>query len=287
MPDQELFNPLVERILTKLELSVHPSADMDGLRSIYGAWCHKVPFDNVRKLVHLSENLSGPLPGDDACDFFAAWLKYGAGGTCWAGNGALQALLVSLGFNAFRGIATMIVAPNLPPNHGTVLVDCEGGRYIVDASILTGVPMRIDQPEPDAVCSPSSVHLSYRDERWHIWWQPLHLPAGIECRIDQFPVTRAEFQQRHEQTRQWSPFNYQLTIRSMRGNAAVGIGAGQWVEIESNALKQRAISLPERDKLLIDTLGIEQELVARLPADRPTPPPPWSETAKRALEQQH
>jgi hypothetical protein len=35
---------------------------------------------------------------------------------------------MSLGFAPIRGLATMLVTPNLPPNHGTVLVGCEGKR---------------------------------------------------------------------------------------------------------------------------------------------------------------
>jgi hypothetical protein len=31
---------------------------------------------------------------------------------------------------------------------------------------------------------------------------------------------------------------------------------------------------------LIDELGIHEEMVQRLPADTPTPPPPWSKTAR-------
>jgi hypothetical protein len=31
---------------------------------------------------------------------------------------------------------------------------------------------------------------------------------------------------------------------------------------------------------LIDELGIHEEMVQRLPADTPTPPPPWSKTAQ-------
>jgi N-hydroxyarylamine O-acetyltransferase len=35
----------------------------------------------------------------------------------------------------------MMVAPNLPPNHGTALVDLPDGRYVVDASILHVEPL--------------------------------------------------------------------------------------------------------------------------------------------------
>src|SRR5262245_66212075 len=99
---------LLERVLTQLGLSDRPAPRLHGLQTLYAAWCRKVPFDNVRKLIHLHNHYPGPLPGDDVVDFFEAWLRHGTGGTCWAGNGALQVLLASLGFAAFRGLATML-----------------------------------------------------------------------------------------------------------------------------------------------------------------------------------
>src|SRR5690242_5074380 len=113
---------LIEKILAKLGLPTVPTIDLKGLDAIYSQWCRKVPFDNVRKLIHVKAGNLEPLPGDNSVDFFENWLKYGTGGTCWAGNGALFALLSALGFDSSRGVATMLVAPDVPPNHGTVLV---------------------------------------------------------------------------------------------------------------------------------------------------------------------
>ena len=62
-----------------------------------------VAVGNVRKLIHLRADDPGTLPGDDPNDFFTSWLEHGTGGTCWAGNGGLHALLTSLGYNASRG----------------------------------------------------------------------------------------------------------------------------------------------------------------------------------------
>src|ERR671930_2797359 len=84
---EELSIDLLERVLMKLGLSNRPAPTLDGLQTLYAAWCRKVPFDNVRKLIHLYNHDPGPLPGDDATDFFNAWLTYGTGGTCWAGHG--------------------------------------------------------------------------------------------------------------------------------------------------------------------------------------------------------
>jgi N-hydroxyarylamine O-acetyltransferase len=275
---------LLERVLMKLGWSDHPAPTLDNLRALYAAWCRKVPFDNVRKLIHVQNHDPGPLPGDDAAEFFEAWLTYGTGGTCWAGNGALQTLLVSLGFPACRGMGTMLVTPHVPPNHGTVLVTYDETHYVVDASIIHGEPLRLDEYATTGVDHPTwGVQCSKRDAYWHIQWRPLHMPNGLECRIDHLFVTRETFKARHEQTRPWSPFNYELYARLSRGDAVVGTTSGQRVEFNSaEGVVQKPLDGDNRIRLLVDELGMQEEIVRRLPPDTPTPPPPWSRTIRNA-----
>ena len=54
------------------------------------------------------------LPGSGAEDFFESWLRYGTGGGCWSGAGACHALLTSLGFDAGRGVGTMLIVRACP-----------------------------------------------------------------------------------------------------------------------------------------------------------------------------
>lgn len=77
---------LIEAVLAKLILSHRPAPTLEGLKTLYSAWCRRVPFDNIRKLIHLRNADPGPLPGDAAKDFFDHWLRFGSGGTCWAGD---------------------------------------------------------------------------------------------------------------------------------------------------------------------------------------------------------
>jgi arylamine N-acetyltransferase len=273
---------LLERVLMRLGLAYRPASDFEGLQALYAAWCRTVPFDNVRKLIHVHNHDPDPLPGDDATDFFEAWLTYGTGGTCWAGNGALHALLVSLGFSAMRGVATMLVAPNLPPNHGTVLVECDGTRYVVDASILHSEPLRLDEHTPTAVDHPAwGVRCGKRDGHWSIRWRPLHLPEGLDCRIDHLHATRERFRAQHEQTRPWSPFNYELAVRVIRGDTVVGAAFGQRVELDAaGGVSQQRLDVDGRLRLLVDELGMQEEIAQRLPPDMPTPPPPGSQAGR-------
>jgi N-hydroxyarylamine O-acetyltransferase len=284
LPTEELSMDLLEQVLSRLGLADRPAPTLDGLQRLYAAWCRKVPFDNVRKLIHLHSHAPGPLPGDDPAEFLEAWLAYGTGGTCWAGNGALHAVLVSLGFGAIRGMGTMHAAPEAPPTHGTVLVTCEGTRYLVDASILHDVPLPLHESAPTGVAHPVwGVDCTKRDGIWYIRWRPLHQPEGLDCRLQYLHVSRETFRERHEQSRAWSPFNYEVYARAIRGETMVGVAHGQRVAFDgAGVVSHTPLGGDDRLRVFIDELGMHEEIVHQLPLDTPTPPPPWSRTAQAA-----
>ena len=59
--------------------------------------------------------------------------------------------------------------------------------------------------------TPATGHL-------HVQWRPPHKVDGFECRIEGFGADGADFQRRYEETRGWSPFNYEVTTRINRGH---------------------------------------------------------------------
>src|SRR5262249_23661614 len=138
---EDLSVDVLEQVLSKLGFADRPAPTLNGLQHLYAAWCRKVPFDNVRKLIHLHSHDPGPLPGDDPAEFLEAWLPSGPGGPGWAAKGPLHAVLLALGFDPTRGMGTMRTPPDAPPTHGTLLVTCEEPCYIVDASILYNPPL--------------------------------------------------------------------------------------------------------------------------------------------------
>lgn len=283
MPHAEALAPaLLERVLSKLGLSEPPSPTLEGLRTLYPAWCRKVPFDNIRQLMHRRSHDPSPMPGGDATEFFEAWLVYGTGGTCWSGNGALHALLLSLGFEAARGLCTMLVAPDIPPNHGSVLVVYEGSHYVVNASILHSEPLCLDPDAPSVIGHPAwGVQCDKRDGQWYIRWRSMFSAEGLDCRFEALSVPRDTFRERYEAARAWGPFNYELHFRLIRGEAIVGAARGERVEFDrSGACVRTPLADAERRRFLIEDLGIHEAIVQRLPADTPTPPPPWSRTAQ-------
>src|SRR4030095_10653256 len=48
----ELSIDLLARVLMRWALSNRPAPTLDVLQTLYAALCRKVPFDNVRKLIH-------------------------------------------------------------------------------------------------------------------------------------------------------------------------------------------------------------------------------------------
>jgi len=282
--EKKITRDLLERILVKLGLTNLPTTDLPGLKLVYRAWSKGVPFDNSRKLIHRHLKSSDPLPGSDEIDFFDCWLKWGTGGTCWAGNGALQLLLKELGFNAVRGVATMLVAPHLPPNHGTVVVRFADEDYLVDASILHLEPILLkDKPLPPKTV-PWVKELKLEGDKWHINWIPMHRQNLLDCRVDYFPAMEGEFLGYHEKTREWSPFNFELNSRRAFDDKMIGMCFGQHSEVDQQGLRQRPVTKKERDDILVEIVGLHPEFVAMIPDDIPTPPPPGSKTAAASLQ---
>jgi arylamine N-acetyltransferase len=267
---------LIENVLTRMGLSHRPRTDLAGLGEFYAVWCATVPFDNVRKLIHVRSGNKGPLPAYTPEDFFRGFLKYGTGGTCWAGNGAMHALLQNLGFEAERGIATMLHAPHATPNHGTVLVKIANKKYLVDASMLFGEPLLLEENASTDVVHPAwGVQCCRKGGKWHISWRPLHKTDGFECRIERFGALWSEFQALHDATRGWSPFNFEVSARKNRNGEVVGVGFGHAVKLRNDGGVDRApASYKERARVLIEEVGLTEEIVAQLPEDMPTPRPP-------------
>jgi N-hydroxyarylamine O-acetyltransferase len=265
----------VTAVLEKLGVE-RPQADLDGLRTVYGAWCGAVSFDNTLKLIHLAEGRPGPLPGSTADDFFEAWLEYGTGGTCWSGNGALHDLLEALGFDVARAIATMLPTPDVRgPNHGSVVVTVDDERWIVDASILTGTPIRIPSSGERAGPAGPLPRFEWLGEQPAVVWRVPRAPGGFPCRIDRIGAGAGEFDVLHQRTRAWSLFNYELNARVLRGATCVGVASGQRFAFEPDgSWSTHELDADGRVQFLVEELGISEAIARRVPGDLPTPPRP-------------
>ncbi len=276
--------PLAERVLARLGFAAAPAPNRAGLDALYAAWCRSVPFDNVRKLIHLRANDPAPLPGDSPEEFFAAWLASGAGGTCWALHGALCALLEACGFEARRALATMLVAPDLPPNHGSVTVQLDGETLLVDGTLQHGTPLALDAARATEIVHPAwGVRARPAGANWLVRWRSPFRLEGMDCRIDSLTGDAAEFRTYHEATRAWSPFNFQLSLRIHRNGGVLGATRGERIDIDAAGAVSRAPLVgAERLRFLIEEAGIGEALAVQVPEDVPMPPPLGSRSESAA-----
>ena len=169
----------------------------------------------------------------------------------------------------------MLVAPAQPPNHGTVSVSLDGATWLVDASILHGEPLRLERAGETEVAHPAwGVRARSEGAKWLVRWRPQHRPDGLDCRIDTLDGSAADFARLHEATRAWSPFNYSLYLRTLRGDRVLGTAFGRHVEIDAEGRASEAPLDPAARRRLLAEAGISDELAARMPEDVPLPPPP-------------
>jgi N-hydroxyarylamine O-acetyltransferase len=251
-----------------------PVPDLAGLRVVYAAWCRGVPFDSVLKMIHVAEGRCEPLPGFTAESFFEDWLAHGVGGTCWAGNGALRGLLDALGFDVHLAIATMMPSHSPAPNHGSVVVNIEGERWIADASILTAEPIRIPAASEPAGSGPLP-RFEWLDGKPSVVWRTFRVPDGFPCRIERIGADDGEWDALHRQSGVWSPFNFELSARVMRGGATIGVSPGQRFAIDvDGSISSSPQDHAARRRFLVEELGISEDVAQRLPDDRPVPPRP-------------
>lgn len=259
------FRPLTEtaidEIVDRLGFDGRPAADLGGLHAVYSAWCRRVPFDNLRKLVALHFGMP-ELPGIHPDDFFAAWLLTGAGGTCWGSNNALHALLVGLEFDAALHAASMFDAEI---NHGTTIVTIDGERWLVDTALHGDVPAPI-RDEPTSVEHAGFVTSVRPDERGWVFECPTPDPAvRVPCRI-LGPMTHEFTLEAYERSRMSSPFNEGLMVGVNDATGVWMLKHNTLVRIESSGVTSTECTDADVDSWMADVAGHSPQLVAEVRA---------------------
>jgi hypothetical protein len=168
----------------------------------------------------------------------------------------------------------MLPTPQTPgPNHGSVAVLIEGRTWLVDASILSGEPLDVTNPE--SAPTDGFPRVEWADRLPLVQWQAPMAPEGFPCRIDRIGASQDEWDALHERTAQWSPFNYTLTVRLMRGQTSIAYARGRRFEFTtSGKVEMQQLDRVGRDAFLTHEIGIAPNLVANLPDDREVPPRP-------------
>jgi N-hydroxyarylamine O-acetyltransferase len=258
VPDEEPVLPagLRDEVLGRLGLPRAVSLDHDGLSTVYAAWCARVPFDNVRKVIAL--RTGRPLPGRTAEDFFEAWLEDGAGGTCWPSSNALYALVRSFGFAASRAAGSM--RDTGPINHATIRVAIGADTWLIDSSMLTVAPV----PLASTVfigTDPVFAAESEPEAGTHLVWVDFPPnPDWFPCRLLPDPITREFHLARYEASREQSIFNSRLFARrNYVGEKRVLVGPSR-VSKTASGMEMRELSRDELCAALREDIGISPAL---------------------------
>ncbi len=276
--DPVLSPELLERVLAKLGLTERPSLDLAGLNTLYAAYCGSVPGDNIQKRIWFAGDQTTPLAGGEPSEFLENWLAHGTGGTCFPINGGMCALVQSLGFDARRVAGSMIVEGfTHSDNHGSVLVTLDGVDYLVDAQIaafkvlplVPGTPASTGEGIHDISAVPSEG--GGFDVLWYTGTNREE-PITFRTRPEYDPVDHAFFLEAYDRTKSKGRdlFNYALFICRRFPDSIVTIGRKNKITVTvDNTVTKTEINDAERRRVLVEELGISEEIAGALPPDVP------------------
>ncbi len=254
-----LSNQLVNRVLAKLDFPFPATTDLTTLQQLYAAWCHHLPFDNIRKMIALRRGGDKPLPGLDAEEFFENYLATGAGATCWPMANAFYELLLSLGFNASRVAGYMLDLGIL--NHGSVKVTINNREYFADAPLLLNVLLPIGQGtfiHNDPVVP---VELEPQEGSHLVWIKPLPGNEYFYCRMISEPVSYSLFTEGYEASRTGSIFNQRLYARRNYPGEMILLWGNARFSKTIHGIECRELSRDELCEALHRDIGISYPLI--------------------------
>ncbi len=261
MPIKPLTDRAIDEIVEALGFAERPGTDLAGLTDVYSAWCRRVPFDNLRKLVALHFELP-ELPGIHPDDFFAAWLLTGAGGTCWGSNNALHALLVGLGFDARLHAASMFDGEI---NHGTTVVRLGDERWVVDTALHGDVPAPLGATECAVEHAGFVTTVRPDGDTWLVDHPTPDPDFLIPCRLHH-EIDHAFTIEANEKTRGWSPFNDAISVGINDASGVWMLKGRTLARIDADGTTTRTLTDAEVDEWLVSVSGHSPPLVAEVRA---------------------
>jgi hypothetical protein len=141
----------------------------------------------------------------------------------------------------------------------------EGGEGVV----LSGAPIALDAAPADG---PLPRLIDHGGAPAILWRAPM-APAGFPCRIERIGVGDEEWTSATSKTAGWSPFNFAVRARSVRGDDTFGWNDGQRYTFLGGA--ELATAAGGRESAPPGAARDRGSMVisrARLPDDAPTPP---------------
>ncbi len=201
-----------------------------------------------------------PLPQMDANDFFERWLTHGAGGTCWTTSNALGELLLALGFNAHRVAGSMRDTGYL--GHGSVKVRIDDRDWLVDSSMLTDFPLPLTNGIFVADEGIFGAEVEPVDGMHMIWSDIPPHPTLTPCRLMIDDASRELYADRYEASRQRSPFNERLYVRTNRPDARLLLIGRTRFEKTAAGLESCDLGAAEVCASLRDEFGMSNDHVS-------------------------
>jgi arylamine N-acetyltransferase len=277
MTEPQLSSEMLARVLGKLNLREQPDPDLEGLNRVYAAYCGHVPNDNIQKRIWLVGDKAKPVTGGDPIEFFENWLAHGTGGTCFAASGGLCTLLQTLGFDA-RRVSGSVIRQGIEAhaNHGSVLVCLTGTNYLVDPQHASFIALPIAPGQPsstgDGIHDTRAVPIPGGFELQSFPGANRHEPLQIQFDVTNWLVDHAFFLAHYAlsalRERNRSPFNEALFICRRFPRSIVIVGRGNKIVVSSdNTVTRTEITISERNSILVDELGISEEVAKAIPPD--------------------
>jgi arylamine N-acetyltransferase len=273
-----IASDILVRVLAKLDIASGPTLDLFGLNRLYAAYSSRVPNDNVQKRIWLTGDRATPVTGGDPNRFFDDWLDHGTGGTCFAANGALCALLRAIGFDA-RRISGSVLMEGIEQdgNHGSVTVRLDGTEYLVDAQLAAFKALPL---VPGVFASTGEGIHDIRavpvPQGFDVYWYPganRHKPLIMRPNLEMGTVDHEYFLAQYALStlahRRRSPFNDALFVGRHFPGSILIVSRNSRIEVSSeNIVSKSEITLAERARILIDVLGISERAVNAIPPDQ-------------------
>lgn len=224
---------LLEQVLARLELNERPTTDLAALNRIYAAFSAKIANDNIMKRIWLVGDQKRPVTGGAPSEFFENWLAYGTSGTCFPANGALCELLIALGFDARRYLASvMMEGIETDGNHGTVVVCLGRCEYLVDAQLAAYAALPLVAGRENSTGNGiHDIRAVPVGDRFDIQWYPgsnRQTPMVTRLELKRGPVDHGVFLAQYALSalrhRNRSPFNDALFVGRHFPDRIVNVG---------------------------------------------------------------
>ncbi len=269
--DTVLRREVAEQAFERFGFARIPEPTLDNLHAIYRAWSRNVGYDNVQKRVYFARGGVGPFPLSDPNDFLHTWMKHGTGGSCWVVAEAYYGLLAHAGYDVRRVAGQMLDCDDpMKPNHGSVIVTIDGVQYTADPSMCGEEAIALIPGKATSARSPAHGLWSTGDGNY--WWRPGHSRKAIEYTTQFDPCSYEYFVERYEKTKEFSLFNGMLYVRRNVDDGILTYGRGNLVRVTAQGdLSAEPVDPRDVPRLLIERLGVSEEIVAQIPADEGGP----------------